>query len=104
MAETLDAALLLLFGEGTQAVATRDAAREAPLTPGAAPAPAGARDSSARPAAAATAADLARRANEHFDRARAAQRADDWAAYGTEMRRLGEVLRQLDAQRGGVPK
>jgi uncharacterized membrane protein (UPF0182 family) len=49
-------------------------------------------------------ADLARRANEHFERARAAQRADDWATYGAEMRRLGDVLRQLDAQRGGAPR
>jgi hypothetical protein len=31
----------------------------------------------------------------HYERARAAQRADDWATYGTEMRLLGEVLRRL---------
>jgi uncharacterized membrane protein (UPF0182 family) len=34
---------------------------------------------------------------QHYERARAAQRAEDWAAYGVEMRRLGEVLRRLNA-------
>jgi uncharacterized membrane protein (UPF0182 family) len=52
----------------------------------------------------ATVADLARRANDHYARARAAQRADDWATYGAEMKRLGEVLRQLGAQRGAAPR
>jgi uncharacterized membrane protein (UPF0182 family) len=41
---------------------------------------------------------LVRQAREHYDRARAAQRADDWATYGEEMRRLGDVLRELDRQ------
>jgi hypothetical protein len=40
---------------------------------------------------------------EHYARARAAQRADDWAAYGEEMRRLGEVLRQLESARAPRP-
>ena len=44
-------------------------------------------------------AQLATQAREHYDRARAAQRSDDWATYGAEMRRLGEVLRQLEATR-----
>ncbi|NUO62614.1 MAG: UPF0182 family protein [Gemmatimonadaceae bacterium] len=43
-------------------------------------------------------AALLRQAREHYDRARAAQRADDWATYGEEMRRLGDVLRELDRQ------
>jgi uncharacterized membrane protein (UPF0182 family) len=46
---------------------------------------------------------LARRALEHFERARAAQRNDDWSTYGAEMRRLEEVLRQLDAARRRPP-
>jgi len=33
----------------------------------------------------------------HYDRARAAQRADDWATYGEQMRLLGERLRELSA-------
>jgi uncharacterized membrane protein (UPF0182 family) len=39
--------------------------------------------------------ELGRRALEHYERARAAQRAEDWATYGEEMRRLGEVLREM---------
>jgi uncharacterized membrane protein (UPF0182 family) len=89
MAETLDAALAALVG-GTarapaQTVATAD--------PVAAPT--------------ATASDdvqsLLRRASDHYDKARAAQRADDWTAYGDEMRKLGEVLRQLQAPRPRSP-
>jgi len=38
---------------------------------------------------------LVREALDHYERARAAQRADDWATYGAEMQRLGEVLRRL---------
>jgi uncharacterized membrane protein (UPF0182 family) len=44
-------------------------------------------------------AALLRQANELYDRARAAQRSDDWATYGTAMRQLGEVLRRLNAGR-----
>jgi hypothetical protein len=49
-----------------------------------------------------TLAELARQANEHYERARAAQRSDDWATYGAEMRRLGDVLRQLGRARDGA--
>jgi uncharacterized membrane protein (UPF0182 family) len=45
-------------------------------------------------------ADLARRASETYQRAMAAQRAGDWARYGEEVQRLGEVLRQLEARTG----
>jgi len=105
MAETLDAALRMLFGD------TGASARETlAATPAGGAAAAAARTS--RPAdttatatrAGATTAELARRANDHFERARAAQRADDWATYGAEMRRLGDVLRQLGAQQGGTPR
>ncbi|HUF27054.1 MAG TPA: UPF0182 family protein [Gemmatimonadaceae bacterium] len=40
-------------------------------------------------------AELIRRAQEHYDRAVAAQRNGDWTRYGEELERLGEVLRQL---------
>jgi hypothetical protein len=102
MAETLDAALRALFGEmrapapGTLAAATGTPAAGTATTP---------RPPETQPAARSSGdstADLARRANDHFERARAAQRADDWTTYGAEMRRLGEVLRQLGAQRGGA--
>jgi uncharacterized membrane protein (UPF0182 family) len=36
---------------------------------------------------------------EQYERARAAQRNDDWATYGTAMRQLGELLRRLSAER-----
>jgi uncharacterized membrane protein (UPF0182 family) len=39
--------------------------------------------------------DVLRQAQEHYDRAIAAQRAGDWAAYGREIDQLGATLRQL---------
>jgi len=99
MAETLDAALRALFGAIRPATVASAPSAGAPATPTAA-APA----STADTATGATTADLARRANDHYERARAAQRADDWATYGTEMKRLGEVLRQLGAQRSAAPR
>jgi len=48
-------------------------------------------------------ASLMRQALEHYDRARAAQRADDWATYGEEMKKLGEVLREIEQQPGAKP-
>jgi HAD superfamily hydrolase (TIGR01484 family) len=44
-------------------------------------------------------ARLLREANDTYERARSAQRAEDWATYGTEMRKLGELLRRLNATR-----
>jgi uncharacterized membrane protein (UPF0182 family) len=41
------------------------------------------------------AADLTRQAVQLYQSAVAAQRAGDWARYGTDLARLGEVLRQL---------
>ena len=83
MEETLEAGLARLFGGGSTAPAA--AARAdvpAQVTSGDA-----------------DVARLAREASETYDRARAAQRAEDWATYGTEMRRLGEILRRLNATR-----
>ena len=98
MAATLDSALMALFGAGAAGrpgaaplpatIAAGDSAGVQPRAPSAA--------TSATPG---TIADLARRARDHYDRARAAQRADDWARYGEEMRRLGEVLREMEAAR-----
>ena len=42
---------------------------------------------------------LAMRAREHYQRAIQAQRDGNWALYGEEIRRLGEVLDQI----GGRP-
>jgi uncharacterized membrane protein (UPF0182 family) len=95
MEETLDAGLRALFG-GTGGGPARGASRTA-----AAPASGTAPGAPAAAALAATAAReaLVREAVQHYDRARAAQRADDWATYGTEMQRLGEVLRRLQEMR-----
>lgn len=40
-------------------------------------------------------AALVTEASQHYERARAAQRADDWSTYGREMQLLGEVLKRL---------
>ena len=99
MAETLDGALsALLAGVGGAVVA--DSSAEAVAATRSDTTAAG---GASTPAVAARGADLARQAREHYDRARAAQRADDWATYGAEMRRLGEVLRQLEAPRTPRP-
>jgi uncharacterized membrane protein (UPF0182 family) len=83
MEETLEECLARMFG-GT---AGRSVA--AAVTP-AAPAPAGD----------AGVADLSRRASELYQRAIAAQRAGEWARYGEELERLGEVLKQLQTAAG----
>ena len=82
MEETLDAALERLFAtDGKPAREERVAGARAPgPTEGA---PAG--------------ADLAEEARAHYERAMEAQRAGDWARYGEEIRRLGEVLSRLPA-------
>src|SRR4051812_30467887 len=77
MAENLELALRRLF-TGSTAGATVAAAG----------------DSTARPVSTDIAA-LAREAQSHFDRARAAQRSDDWATYGEEMKKLQDVLRRM---------
>jgi uncharacterized membrane protein (UPF0182 family) len=81
MEETLEAGLARLFGG-------------APVPPAIAAAP-GARVGEGR------AADLARQAAELYQRAVDAQRAGEWARYGEQLSRLGEVLRQLQAALGG---
>jgi len=81
MDETLEAALERLFGEGAPAQPTQRAQAETPI------------------AAGESVTQLAHDAGDAYDRARAAQRNEDWAAYGAEMKRLGEILRRLNAAR-----
>jgi uncharacterized membrane protein (UPF0182 family) len=76
MEETLDAALSRIFGE------VRVSEETMPV-------------SAAQPAAAPERRDLASLAREHFDRAMKAQREGDWALYGEEIRKLGEVIRKM---------
>ena len=42
---------------------------------------------------------LAAQARAHYDRAVAAQKSGDWAAYGEELRQLGQVLQKMGASR-----
>ena len=86
MADTLDAALELIFGAGTS---TRR-----PATPSTSAAPA------AGPAARASAEQgpsldpaLLEQARMHYENAMKAQREGNWALYGEEIRRLGDLLR-----------
>ncbi len=96
MAETLDAAIDLLFGKAgaagatpsrveTGAAATQQAASAAP---GAAPVE---RSATADPERKALTAE----ALAHYERALAAQRDGNWALYGEEIKKLGEVLQKL---------
>jgi hypothetical protein len=62
---------------------------------GAAPSATIASDSTSPTRAGSDLASLAREAQQHFDRARAAQRADDWATYGAEMKKLADVLQRM---------
>ncbi len=82
MAETLEAGLPLIFG--ARAVET---ARPRP--------PAAAREPVSR------VGELVARALQHFEQAQAAQRRGDWTRYGEELRRLGEVLKELHASSAG---
>jgi uncharacterized membrane protein (UPF0182 family) len=96
MAETLDAALAMLLAgsaggaAGPPSVTEPAAADTTTIVPNA---------PVSTSAGSADAAALTRQAREHYDRARAAQRADDWATYGAEMKKLGDVLRRLEAAR-----
>ncbi len=45
--------------------------------------------------------ELATMARAHFDRAVEAQRAGDWARYGEEIERLGQVLKQMESGQAG---
>jgi uncharacterized membrane protein (UPF0182 family) len=80
MGETLEEGLNLLFGNGT---ATR-----API--------AAAADGAPLPSADASAIS---QAQQHYDRAIAAQRAGDWTTYGREIEQLGASLKQLRARK-----
>jgi hypothetical protein len=92
MEETLDAAIARLFRQG--------APPPAPTRP---TAPAPAAGPAAGPAAAPPAGEgldaLAARARTHYQNAIQAQRDGDWARYGEELRRLGEVLDQMARSR-----
>jgi uncharacterized membrane protein (UPF0182 family) len=83
MEETLDAALNRLFPKG-----------------GAAPAPAAPpTGSSSPPPSPESGGELSARAMDHYRRAIEAQRAGNWAQYGEEIKRLGEVLEAMRSRK-----
>jgi uncharacterized membrane protein (UPF0182 family) len=91
MGETLEEGLNLLFGAGPTpgvGAGTAPAAITADSAAGRGPV-----------AAAGAMAGLLAQAQQHYDRAIAAQRSGDWAAYGREIEQLGTVLKQLRAGR-----
>jgi uncharacterized protein len=87
MDDTLNAALAKIFPGGAAAPSTAVAAAEPQTPPSPAP--------GERPAASAETAALAEQARGHYDRAIQAQREGNWALYGEEIRKLGEVLQRM---------
>jgi uncharacterized membrane protein (UPF0182 family) len=53
----------------------------------------------APPAAAAAIDELVSQAQAHYRRAIQAQREGDWAQYGEEIKKLGDVLERINARR-----
>lgn len=94
MEETLESGLSRLFGGQALPAAMVAAAEDTPAAPVAA-VPASRQGPSG---------ELLTRARTHYDRAIAAQRAGDWAAYGAEMEHLGRVLGQLGAPAPAAPR
>jgi len=89
MEDTLEKALDRIFPGGAESrAAAAQAADQAGGGQGAAPA-------GSRPAAPADSTGLAAQAREHYQRALDAQRAGNWALYGEELRKLGEVLGRM---------
>ncbi len=90
MENTLENALARLFG------GAREPAPAEPAT--GAPQPVAVGEGAPRPQPApvgAAMATLAAQARRHYEKAIAAQRAGDWATYGEEITRLGEVLEKM---------
>lgn len=85
MERTLDAALARLFGG--------DAGTEAAVGDETSPPETAAEAAPAGPASMLSA--LAEEANQTYARALEAQRAGDWAKYGEEIKRLGEILQKM---------
>jgi uncharacterized membrane protein (UPF0182 family) len=89
MEETLDAGLTRLFG----------GARGGPVAPVVSAVPGAPAPVAAPALGEAELRSLLAEARQRYDAALAAQRAGDWARYGEEIKRLGEVLDRLAARR-----
>jgi uncharacterized membrane protein (UPF0182 family) len=93
MEPTLEMGLARLFGAATSEPA-RD---EGAVRPPAGPETRGAEEAGATrtPVGATALSELAAQAQATYERALAAQKAGDWAKYGEEIRRLGELLAKM---------
>ena len=105
MEETLDRAIDRIFppGSGSRPIAGLPTLGPLPASPVsqealAAPSMAGPSTTPVAPGATATTAELAAEARAAYQRAIEAQRAGDWAKYGEEVKRLGELLDRLAKQ------
>jgi uncharacterized membrane protein (UPF0182 family) len=96
MDETLDAAIDRLFGKSGAAAPAAAPGASATAAPASAPATAAApvERPGGTPGDAGNKA-LAAEALAHYERALAAQREGNWALYGEEIRKLGDVLKKL---------
>jgi uncharacterized membrane protein (UPF0182 family) len=104
MDETLPAALNRIFGPGAARVERPpDVPAPEPAPPAADAAAADAANQPVQPASPDTESleSLAARAQEHYQRAIQAQRDGNWALYGDEIKKLGEVLENM-RKRGGI--
>jgi uncharacterized protein len=95
MERTLEEGLARIFGGAAPPAAAADEADEAGEPADAARPDVPAAREPTREGPAAAAAALGARARQHYERALEAQRAGDWTRYGEEIRRLGEVLREM---------
>ena len=97
MEETLNRGLVKIFGRTVAAALAPDLREAGPAELLAAPgATTGTGAPSATTALSPDLAKLAAQANDHYERATVAQREGNWALYGEEMKKLGEVLAQMD--------
>ncbi|MSO49033.1 MAG: UPF0182 family protein [Acidobacteria bacterium] len=95
MAETLNQGLVQIFGRSVATALSPDVRM---VDDAVEPAVPGAGVTTPTPVVGAPSdlAALAALANSHFERATVAQREGNWALYGDEMKKLGEVLAQMD--------
>ncbi len=93
MEPTLDAALTRIFGGTVTTTEARPAST--PGQPSPSPGTAGAKPVAAAPDMQA----LIHEANQHYERALQLQRQGDWAGYGDEIKKLGETLNKLAAEK-----
>jgi hypothetical protein len=92
MEATLDAALTKIFGGAVTTTEAQPAIL--PGQPAPSPGAPGAKPTAAGPDTQA----LIHEANQHYERALQLQRQGDWAGYGDEIKKLGEVLNKLAAK------